>query len=199
MVWVYNFYTLLCLLHTQWVTWSIAFTARLSLRALPSPNSQHWYNKPTTRSSRYTITFKDALITAHATFPLVVAHSSLTTSRSLTGRGRRHCYPATIQYPGERRSKHCVRRRAQLPRDHAGVGDDVDTVAGSRTQLPRELCWRCTTAAASEHNSRGDHAQHAGIVDDVDYSVAGSRTQLPRDPCWRCRRRGRHPSQPTAH
>ena len=141
-----NFYTLLCLLHTQRVTWSIAFTARLSLRALPSPNSQHWYNKPSPRSSRYVITFKEALITAHATFPLVVAHSSLTTSRSLTGRGRRRCYPATIQYPGERRSKHCVRRRAQLPRDHAGVGDDVDTVAGSRTQLPRELCWRCTTA-----------------------------------------------------
>ena len=122
---------------------------------------------------------------------LVVAHSSLTTSRSLTGRGRRRCYPATIQYPGERRSKHCVRRRTQLPRGHAGVGDDVDAVAGSRTQLPRELCWRRTTAAASEHNSRGgDHAQHAGIVDDVDYSVAGSRTQLPRDPCRRCNHQG---------
>ena len=216
MVWVYNFYTLLCLLHTQWVTWSIAFTARFSLRALPSPNSQHWYNKPSTRSSRYAITFKDArctrylpLVVAHSSLttsrsltgrdvvilpqfniqrgeregqstvyddrhnsrgtmlalettsttparvhgpshypplnsqhwynkpstrssryvitfkdarytrylPLVVAHSSLTTSRSLTGRGCRRCYPATIQYPGERRSKHCVRRWAQLPRD----------------------------------------------------------------------------------
>ena len=82
---------------------------------------------------------------------LVVAHSSLT-SRSLTGRGRRRCYPATIQYPGERRSKHCVRRRAQLPRDHAGVGDDVDTVAGSPNATPKE-------AVLALYDGSGERAQ----------------------------------------
>ena len=125
---------------------------------------------------------------------LVVAHSSLTTSRSLTGRGRRRCYPATIQYPGERRSKHCVRRRAQLPRDHAGVGDDVDSCSSSSPH-ERNSQGSCVGVVrrlqrASEHNSRGDPAQHAGIVDDVDYSVAGSRTQLPRDPCRHCNHQG---------
>ena len=40
------------------------------------------------------------------------------------------------------------------PCTRAGIVDDVDAVAGPRTQLPREPCWCCTTAA-SEHNSRG--------------------------------------------
>ena len=81
------------------------------------------------------------------------------------------------------------------PCTRAGIVDDVDAVAGPQTQLPREPCWCCTTAA-SEHNSRGtpegvvlalydggeraqlprDHAQHADVVDDVDYSVAGPQT-----------------------
>ena len=88
----------------------------------------------------------------HCTRYLPRSHPQQSNNIKVINRARR-CYPTTIQCPeGTTPEGPCTR---------AGVVDVMDAVAGSRTQLPRELCWRCTTAAvASEHNSRGDHAQH---------------------------------------
>ena len=77
----------------------------------------------------------------------------------------RRCYPATIQYPGDRRSKHCV--RTQLPKrgDHA-----QHCKRRGRSSRITNASSLPTTAVASEHNSRG--TMHS-IVDDADYTVAG--------------------------
>ena len=54
-----------------------------------------------------------------------------------------------------------------MPRGHNSRGTmlALETTWTMPACVPRELCWRCTTAVASEHNSRG--TMHS-IVNDVD-------------------------------